>query len=171
MNYKRYFPIEEYYKKVIIPLNPKRFHYGSGGKMVCPLHSDHDPSLGVIEKKDSEVCHCFGCGYWGDVVDLNIDINRRYKGKHLNRKESIDDLCYVFELSRGTVAEEETDVGDSRSKDTKRLDLISSKDENFDISDMRYSFLDGKLKKKGVGYFNALMMSMIYELKKKEDDN
>ncbi len=163
MNYKKYFPVEEYYRRVVIPLNPNRFHYGSGDKMVCPLHDDHDPSLGVIETKSGEVCHCFGCGAWCDVVDLHMRVSKIYKKKYLDRDEARKDLCNIFHVKLEELPEE----GDSDGKatDERREDLIVENMSKFDISDFRYRVLDGKLKKKKIGYFNALMMSMIWESK------
>lgn len=54
---------------------------------------------------------------------------------------------------------------DGKATDERREDLIVENMSKFDISDFRYRVLDGKLKKKKIGYFNALMMSMIWESK------
>lgn len=168
MNYKEYFPVEEYYRKVVKPINPHRFKYGSGGKMVCPLHDDHDPSLGVIESKNGEICHCFGCGAWCDVVDLHIRVSKIYKKKYLDREESRKELCKIFGINSSDLPEE--DIKDGRTNDEKREELIKENMSKFDISDFRYKLLDGKLKKRGIGYFNALMMSMLWESKNGEKE-
>lgn len=167
MNYNKYFPIQDYYRKVIIPLNPKRFHLSSGGKMVCPMHEDHDPSMGVVGGKDKELCHCFGCGYWGDIIKLHKDISRRYNHRVLSNTEALRELCRLFGVNYDVFSENKK--AEEKSLDEKRMNLISAKQNEFDTSDFSYLFVDGKRKGKGIGYFNALMMSMIWELKKGEE--
>lgn len=34
----------------------------------CPVHGEHNPSMGVSE--DKQVCHCFSCGFVGDFAKL-----------------------------------------------------------------------------------------------------
>lgn len=161
------FPIDVYYRRVVIPLDRKRFRIGSGGKMVCPLHDDHDPSLGVT---DSGKLHCFGCGYWGnDVVDLHILVMKKYKKIYMSRKEAINDLCRIFGVDKDTV--EEADLDDEKSSDVKRDGMIEDMQYRFDISDFRHLLIEGKLKGRNIGYFNALMMSRIYEIKQSKREN
>jgi hypothetical protein len=166
LDYGKYFPIEDYYRKVVIPINSKRFKVSSGGKMVCPLHDDHDPSLGIITSKKGETCHCFGCGAWLDVVDLHSKISKKYFNKYLSREESRKDLCRIFDIPEGNVPDE--DATGNSVDDGNREDLISDRSRQFNINDFRYMLLDGKLKGRGIGYFNALMMSMIWEVKAEE---
>ena len=146
MDYKKIFPIREYYSKFIIPIDSGRFRLSSGGKMVCPMHKDHDPSMGVIENTTGEVCHCFGCGYSADILKLHRDIVRRYKHRRLSERK-------------------EKSV--EKTKDEKRIDMMENKKKEFDISDFRYAVMQGKKEGKGIGYFNALMMSMVWELNQK----
>ena len=40
--------------------------------------------------------------------------------------------------------------------------------ESFDVSDFKYMITEGKRQKKGIAYFNTLMMVMTNELKEKE---
>lgn len=160
------FPVDVYYRRVVIPLDRKRFRIGSGGKMVCPLHDDHDPSLGVT---DSGKLHCFGCGYWGNVVDLHILVMKKYKKIYMSRKEAINDLCRIFGIDKDTV--DEADLDDEKSSDVKRDGMIEDMQYRFDISDFRHLLIEGKLKKRNIGYFNALMMSRIYEIKQSKREN
>ena len=39
----------------------------------------------------------------------------------------------------------------------------------FDIYDFKYKLLDGKLSKRRLGYFNALMLSMLWEVKESSE--
>ena len=134
--------------------------------MVCCLHDDHDPSLGVIKSKQGEKFHCFGCGAWGDIVDLHIRVSKKFKRKSLSREEALKELCSLFSVDYTLVEEKEAD---NKSDDLKREDLIKDGKNKFDISDMKYKLLDGKLKKKRLGYFNALMMTMLWEVKESSD--
>lgn len=163
-DYSKLFPINEYYRRVVMPLN-KKFRKGSSDKYVCPLHNDNDPSLGVIKSKTGEVCHCFGCGAWCDVIELHQRVMKRHKRRYMDRDEAKKDLCSIFGVSYKDLPDEsEKEV----STDKRREELISENRNKFDVSDYRYKFLDGKIQKRGVGYFNALMMSMIWELKNEE---
>lgn len=49
---------------------------GAEFKALCPFHADKNPSFYVIPAKG--MCHCFGCGWSGDVLDF------------LQEKEGID---------------------------------------------------------------------------------
>ena len=168
MDYGEKFPIEDYYRKVVIPINPRKFRISSGGKMICCLHDDTDPSLGVMKSKNGERYHCFGCGSWGDVVDLHIKVSKKYKKKSLNREEALKELCALFKIDYSEVEENEKQI--DTSEDIKREDLIKGGKSKFDISDMKYRFLDGKLKGKKIGYFNALMLTMLWEVKENSND-
>lgn len=135
--------------------------------MVCPMHNDHDPSLGIIDTGDSELVHCFGCNYWADVVKLHKDISKKYYGKRLSDVEAKRDLCRLFGVDYSIIEEQESE--EKKSSDSRRFSLMDEKVDKFDESDFRYLVLDGKLKKKPIGYFNALMLSMIYEQKQRGD--
>lgn len=165
MDYKKIFPIREYYSKFIIPIDSGRFRLSSGGKMVCPMHKDHDPSMGVIENTTGEVCHCFGCGYSADVLKLHRDIVRRYKHRRLSDEEVKKDLCRIFGIDYSALLRKEKSI--EKTRDEKRIDMMENKKKEFDISDFRYAVMQGKKEGKGIGYFNALMMSMVWELNQK----
>lgn len=162
----KYFSIKEYYEKVIIPIDRKRFRVASGDKMICPLHNDHDPSLGIIINKGKETYHCFGCNAWGDIVDLHLRISKKYFKKYLNREESLKELCKIFNVDETEI------IGIDKTKenlDEKRDGLIEENQGKFDLTDYKYLVLNGKLQKRSIGYFNALMMSMIWALKQVEE--
>lgn len=163
MKYKEFFPILSYYKRVVQPLNPSRYRIKSDKMMVCPLHDDVNPSMGIIISKDGEeLFHCFGCNQWGNVVTLHRKVSRRLFKKYLSEEEAVKDLCRTFNVPVDKVVVDEV----SNVSDDTRIDLaINSAMEKFDISDFRVMFMEGKLKKKPIGYFNTLTMLMISELK------
>ena len=169
MDYSRFFPILEYYEKFVIPLNPRRYRVKSEKMMVCPLHDDHDPSMGIIHSsKDGEIFHCFGCNRWGNVVDLHQGVCKRLLGRYVSRKEAVRELCKILNVDYDTVcaSESESEESDSSEKAELALDEAISR---FDISDFKELFLQGKLSGKGIGYFNSLMMIMINELKERQN--
>lgn len=163
MIYKDYFSILEYYKKVLIPKNPNHYKIKSDKMMVCPLHDDVNPSMGIVVGKDGEeLFHCFGCNQWGNIVELNKKVNRRVFKKYLTDKESLQELCNLFNVPFEKVDSEEQTV----ENDDVRIDMAIDKAiDKYDISDYKRLIVEGKLKKKGISYFNTITMMMINELK------
>lgn len=169
-NYSKYFPVVEYYKKFISPMNPKRYWVKQNKLMVCPIHNDHDPSLGIIHGKDgSETLHCFGCNYVAKtIVQFHQDVCRVRQRRMISEEESLHELCNIFgvnydELPNSLIASTEID------KDLKREVELTERLGKFDISDYNQLILEGKRKKKGIGYFNTLMMTMLNEVKEEEN--
>ena len=60
---------------------------GAEYKAQCPFHADATPSFYVIPNK--RICHCFGCGWTGDVIDF------------LQEKEGIDFKAACDRLGNG----------------------------------------------------------------------
>ncbi len=163
INYSKYFPVEDYYEKVVVPLNPRRFRV-SGGKMICPLHDDHDPSFGIIKKGDgNELCHCFGCNWWGNIIKLHQSINKKYSNKYISPKESLKELCSIFGVNYNSLPLDDSSLVEDRDM-RQELELGNSL-TSFDIGDFKHLITEGKRKKKGIGYFNALLMTMVNEVK------
>jgi DNA polymerase I-like protein with 3'-5' exonuclease and polymerase domains len=44
-----------------------------GGKILCPFHDDHSPSLHIYPDGDDPHYHCFVCGAHGRLDDLEVD--------------------------------------------------------------------------------------------------
>lgn len=166
VNYSKYFPVEDYYEKVVIPINPRRFRV-VGDKMICPLHDDHDPSLGVIRKKDgNELCHCFGCNYWGNVVRLHQSIRKKYFNKYITPVDSLKELCSMFNVDYNKLPLDDTSLIEDR--DTRQEQELMKSMDSFDIGDFKYLVQEGKRANKGIGYFNALLMTMVSVVKSQE---
>lgn len=169
MDYGKYFPILKYYEKVVIPINPRRYHVKGEKMMVCPLHDDHDPSMGVVHSsKSGEIFHCFGCNRWGNVVELHQGVVKRLKGRYISYDESLRDLCRIFDVNYAQIKDMEE--RESEGSEVKREMALEEAMDRFDISDFKELFLQGKLSGRGVGYFNNLMMVMVNEIKEKEKE-
>lgn len=163
MDYSNIFPIEEYYRRVVMPLD-KKFKVVKGDKFICCLHDDNDPSMGIIKsKKKGELFHCFGgCGS-GTVVDLHKRVSLIYFKKRLDEESAIRELCSIFEKDYSSIPQE--DVVNISDRYVLREMAIQESLTSFDISDFRHGIIDGKMEGKGVDYFNSLMVKMIDKLK------
>lgn len=167
MKYKDYFPIVEYYKKVVEPTNRSKYRVKSDKMMVCPLHDDVNPSMGIIlNSSGDELFHCFGCNQWGNIVDLHKKVSKRLFKRYLSEEETLKDLCRIFNVPYENVQVQENvkEYDDDISKEV----AIQKAMNRFDLSDYRRMVLDGKISRKSIGYFNTLTMMMICELKKNE---
>lgn len=163
MDYSKVFPVEEYYRKFVVPINPRLYRISSSGKMVCPVHNDHDPSLGIVQSKsDGELVHCFGCNFWGNVVDLHRRVCKRHFKRYLSEEDAKKELCNIFNMPYSLLPKEKTKSVDKGIKE--EIGMLEAEDK-FDISDYRELVLKGKLSKKPVAYFNMLLVNMISEVK------
>lgn len=164
MDYSKYFPIVEYYRLFVQPMNSSRYKIKNDRMMVCPLHDDHDPSMGVmINKKQGEIFHCFGCGRWGDVVELHMGVMKRLRGIYMSYEEALKDLCRIFSIDYNTLPKPSNSC--TRDKEILHEIALVEAMERFDVSDYRNLYLEGKRKKKSVAYFNTLTMVMSNEVK------
>lgn len=169
MNYKKYFPVREYYKKYIVPIDPGKFKTVKD-KMVCPLHNDHDPSLGTVNSKaEGEICHCFGCNFWGNIIELHQKVNRKYYKKYLTDDEAKHDLCRIFDIKYESLPIEETSK--VLDKDIRQEMEMARALERFDIGDFQQMIIEGKRNKSGIAYFNTLIMSMLNEVKQSGEED
>lgn len=169
MNYNSYFPIVEYYKKVVEPLNPERYKVKSDKMFVCPLHDDHDPSLGLIKSKKGDMVHCFGCGFWGDIIKFHKTVSRRQLKKVISDEEALKELCNIFKKDYNSVPKSSSLGVTADSGASKEL-AVDDAIEDFDIGDFQKLMFDGKREKKPIGYFNAVVMTMVDAVKKEEEE-
>ena len=158
------FPLIEYYKKVIQPINPSHYRIKGDKMLVCPLHDDINPSMGIIvNSKGEEIFHCFGCNSWGNVIDLHKRVSKRLFKRYLSDEDVLRYLCKLFgedykEIS-GVLTDEEKDYDEK-----VEMGILSAMDR-FDIAEYQRLVTDGKLKKKPISYFNTLMMLAIDSMK------
>lgn len=169
VDYSKYFPMREYYEKVVMPLNTK-FKKSKGDKLVCCLHEDTDPSLGIISsKKKGELFHCFGCNSWGDILVLHKRVSLKYFSKSIDDELCKRELCKIFGVDYNSLPKEDYVIDNVRDKDIRKELALREALDKFDISDFRSSFIRGKIEGKGVDYFNTLLITMVSESMKLKD--
>jgi len=169
VDYSKYFPMREYYEKVVLPLD-KRFKPQKRGMYICCIHDDTDPSLGVINTKKGEVYHCFGCNAWGNILDLHKRVSLKYFNKRLDDVLCKRELCNIFNIDYNSLPrEDDYNIEDVKDKNIRKELAMRDALSRFDISDFRNGFIEGKMEGKGVGYFNTLLIRMINEVKKEEE--
>lgn len=77
---------------------------------LCPVHDDKNPSFSYNAGKD--VCHCFGCGFSGDIIKLWGAVNGITDGK-----DGFKAFCAQYNISDGF------DPAGSGSKAEKKKDV------------------------------------------------
>lgn len=165
IDYSKYFPIQEYYEKVVMPLD-KKFSYTKKGKFVCCLHNDTDPSLGIIpSKKKGEIFHCFGCNAWGDIIVLHKRVSLKYFNRHLDDELCKRELCKIFGVDYNILPKEVYTVNNTRDKDIRKELALRDALNKYSISDFKQDMIYGKMENKGVDYFNTLLIKMLNEVK------
>ena len=168
IDYSSFFPIKEYYEKVVMPLD-NRFRYTKKDKFICCLHGDTDPSMGIIKSKKGEIFHCFGCNAWGDVLELHKKVSLKYFGKRLDDELCKRDLCRIFNIDYSVLPKEEYSMDKNQDKNIKKELALREALNRFTISDFRTGIIAGKMEGKGIGYFNSLLVQMIDSEKREEE--
>ena len=170
VDYGKFFPIDKYYEKVVEPVNKKYFI--KNGMLVCPLHADKNPSLGLVKSKQKgQTCHCFGCNYWGNIVDFHVKVSAKLFNKVIDENTSKKELCDIFGIDVASLPEDEFS-NDSSSSSTyiRRRQEIQNAQNEFNIQDYRNSVIEGKIENKGIGYFNYMLVKMIGSEKSDTDE-
>lgn len=96
--------IPDYYERYIKPLDKRFKEYSFYGSrtVICPLHDDTDPSMGLINHRfltDVKIYHCFGCGASGTVIRLHQFIQDLYHNRKLTEDEACRELADLFTIS------------------------------------------------------------------------
>lgn len=166
VDYSKFFPIEAYYKKIVVPLD-KKYRYTKKGKYVCCLHDDTDPSLGIIATKNKgEIFHCFGCNSWGDIVTFHKRVSLKFFKKSLDDELCKRELCEIFSIDYSSLPKEEIIIENVRDKDIRKELAIREALTRYDISDFRDNLISGKMEGRSLGYFNTLLIKILSEIKK-----
>jgi DNA primase len=159
MTFGELFPLEEYYQKKIKPMGGK-FYRRKSGKIVCPFHEDEAPSMGFLHNKDgSEIYHCFGCGAKGDVVKMHQQMELVYHDRRISRNEAIKELCTIFGKDFAEVQKELDLQEDKKLKDA--LTVHYKEDTTLTERDFTRKVFEGKAARKGIDYYNELVIQMI----------
>lgn len=95
--------IPDYYDRYIKPLDKRFSEYNlySNNTVICPLHDDTDPSLGLIKHRflsGVQVYHCFGCGASGTVIRLHQFIQDIYYNRRLTSDDACKELADLFDI-------------------------------------------------------------------------
>lgn len=95
--------IIDYYDNQIGVLNQKykEKSWQTVKVVVCPLHNDHDASLGLMRDRNNKGVlryHCFGCGATGTVVNLHQHITKQKTGKTLSLLEAARELATLYNI-------------------------------------------------------------------------
>lgn len=163
VDYGEYFPIAEYYEKIVIPLD-SRFKRSKKGMFVCCFHDDTDPSLGIIHSKDKgEIFHCFGCNAWGNIIDLHKKVSLKYYKKHIDDERAILELCGIFGVDVSELPNNKNENNGDRY--IRRQLAMREAMGRFDVPYFHRKLVEGKMDGKDVPYFNTLLVKMIDEYK------
>lgn len=169
MNYEEFFPIEDYYVNFIQPINPNKYFIGSSGKLVCPCHPDVNPSMGIIRRKDTTLVHCFGCNFWGDIIKLHQKVMSRIFKRYMTEEEVKKDLCRIFNIDYNKLPKDEKEELANAARSVKEERALIEAEDIFSFYDYKTLVMEGKRKKKPIGYFNQLMIRMTENEKERVD--
>ena len=133
--------LEKFYDACVRPLERKfqRYALSQNSTAICPLHDDNDPSLGVISQKGGFSYHCFGCGAWGDIVDLCRNVEARYAGKTLSEQAAINRVIELLGLELPENYEDVRETASSRMH--QRRAAMAAASRRYSVSDWERAVL------------------------------
>lgn len=127
--------IPDYYDRYIVNLDSKYSKYsfrngGLNGKVLCFMHSDHDPSLGLMKNKFLDgvlMYHCFGCGKVGNVVTLHMNKVKKFDGRNIDENEAAREVADLFDISLVDFASEsEESLIERHMRNKRKVDKLAS---------------------------------------------
>ena len=93
--------IPDYYDKIVHNLGDlyqdRSLNYHR--TVICPLHDDTDPSLGLMNHRflpKVKLYHCFGCNSTGDIIRFHQRVESRYHKREINEKTACEELAQLF---------------------------------------------------------------------------
>lgn len=69
--------------------------------VICPLHDDTDPSLGLMNHRfypKVKLYHCFGCNSTGDIIRFHQRIESKYHKREINEQTACEELAAMFNI-------------------------------------------------------------------------
>ena len=138
--------IADYHSDYVKTLDTKRFGDGDlhvSKTVICPFHSDTDPSLGLINDKfhkGVKLYHCFGCGASGDVIRMYQRIQKQYIGRSITKSEAVRELCSLYNLDTSKVVE--IDEDDNQAGYMKRRLALRNIGNAYTIRDYQRDLLN-----------------------------
>lgn len=163
--------IPDYYDKVVHKIQPK-FSERSllvNRTVICPLHDDNDPSLGLMNHrhlKGVRLYHCFGCNSTGTIIRLHQRIVSKYEDRKLNDEQACYELAKMFNIPLDGI--EETKEEDFEKRYLRKLADIDSHMNDYTVKDYSNELL--KLRKESkivdLKMVNKASIKMISTVKK-----
>ena len=107
--------IPDYYDRVVHELGSiyKERSLNHQRTVICPLHDDTDPSLGLMNHRflpKVKLYHCFGCNSTGDIIRFHQRIESKWHGREISEKTACEELAQMFGIpleGYGDVAEDD----------------------------------------------------------------
>lgn len=161
--------ISDYYNQLIVAEIGGRFRgteLTDKNTAICPLHEDHDPSMGVLNPgTDKERFHCFGCGRSGNIISLHKRVMKLWKKIDLSDEETKADLEKRF-----GVKIEAGGSGSGRGIGLKKKIELASK--MYGLGDLRVDLREAKKAggpKAGALALGASWIKLVKSQKEKEE--
>lgn len=159
--------IVDYYNTYVSTLSNRLKKVANKEKamMVCPLHDDTDPSMGVMHNKDGESFHCFGCNAWGNILDLHKKVSQSYMGKYMSNEEALKDLYRVMSVAyEGSYLLEYVSEGTlENGEEVGSRIAIKQRSKQYDFSDFKADIVKGKVNGiNDIRYYNTRYMRAVY---------
>lgn len=131
----------DYYENYIKPLD-KRFsnHSFYNSKLVLCWFKDHqdiNPSMGWIRDRNHtgvKVCHCFGCGWTGNVIRLHQIIQKQYYNKTISERESCEELAKMFGIPLDGFEVEEEDIIKRHFRKVGKIRNLQNRYSSYDFT-------------------------------------
>ena len=140
--------IPDYYDKVVQELGSlyKERSLNHHRTVICPLHDDTDPSLGLMNHRflpKVKLYHCFGCNSTGDIIRFHQRIESKWHGREISEKIACEELALMFGIpleGYSEVAEDDFEAKYAqicRKIDEEVKHSYTSKDFSMDLMKLR----------------------------------
>lgn len=143
--------IADYYDMYVAPKDERYAEHSLNGEnlVVCPLHADVNPSMGLIRHKHIkgvQVFHCFGCHASGNIIRFHQRIESQFSHRELSEKDACMELAKMFDIP--TEDFDELDDDDFEGNYIRTLKELDSMKNRYSVQDFSYACRD--LRKEGV---------------------
>ena len=163
--------IPDYYDKVVHKIEPK-FAARSltvSRTVICPLHDDNDPSLGLMNHrhlKGVRFYNCFVCNSTGTIIRLHQRIVSKYEDRKINDEQACYELAKMFNIPLEGI--EETSEDDFEKRYIRKMMDIDTHLKDYTVRDYSNELL--KLRKESqvvdLKQVNKASIKMIATVKK-----
>ena len=158
--------IPDYYDNYVSKFHKSfsEFKLSANKLVICPLHSDTDPSMGLINHKflrKVKIFHCFGCHASGDLVRLHQRIVHKYENRTISERDSCIELANIFNIPYDEYKEESIEDYEQRYFNTiKRLDSLKNR---YTESDFKYDCIKSRQQDRDnvLAYLNSSCVKLI----------